>query len=80
MRKVAKMMALNVEKNYANENQVSKLKRLYKLTPMKAIKGILAVTNPVKVTSSFRLPLLSPSLSPPSCSTDATNFSFYKAS
>ena len=50
MRMVGKIMALNVEKNYASEEQVSKLRRLYKLTPMKAIKGILAVTNPVKVS------------------------------
>lgn len=49
MRQVGKMMALNVEKNYASEEQTSKLKRLYKLTPMKAIKGLLAITNPVKV-------------------------------
>lgn len=49
VRKVGKMMALNIEKNYANDEQVSKLKRIYRLTPMKGIKGILAVTNPVKV-------------------------------
>ena len=50
MHMVSKIVALNVEKNYASEEQVSKLKRLHKLTLMNAIKGILAVTNQVEVS------------------------------
>ena len=47
------MMALNAEKNYTSKDQVSKLKRLYRITPIQVIKGILAIANPVKVSCSL---------------------------
>ena len=68
-------MALNVEKNYANEDQVSKLKRLYKLTPMKAIKGVLAITNPVKVSPPSATSKTYKSQSKLFVRTDTTRFS-----
>ena len=49
LRTAGRVMALNVEKNFSNQDQVSKLKKIYRLTPIKAIKGILAITNPIKV-------------------------------
>eukprot|EP01112_Ceratiomyxa_fruticulosa_P023744 TRINITY_DN922_c0_g1_i1.p1 TRINITY_DN922_c0_g1~~TRINITY_DN922_c0_g1_i1.p1 ORF type:complete len:690 (+),score=184.46 TRINITY_DN922_c0_g1_i1:351-2420(+) len=49
MNLVAKFMAVVVEKEMRSEKQLGKLKKIYNLTPIKAIRAGLAITNPVRL-------------------------------
>eukprot|EP01113_Clastostelium_recurvatum_P041743 TRINITY_DN6682_c0_g1_i2.p1 TRINITY_DN6682_c0_g1~~TRINITY_DN6682_c0_g1_i2.p1 ORF type:complete len:653 (-),score=223.52 TRINITY_DN6682_c0_g1_i2:35-1993(-) len=50
---MAKIMAVWTEREMRDPKQVSKLKKIHMLTPIKAIRGVLAITNPARLLSSM---------------------------
>jgi hypothetical protein len=50
---VSKLVALWVEKEMRNEKQLAKLKKVYRLTPIRAIRAALSIANPVKLMNGL---------------------------
>jgi hypothetical protein len=46
---IAKALAIWIEKEMRDEKQLQKAKRVYRLTPVRAIRATLAIANPVKL-------------------------------